>query len=271
MNFKKAGQALVERIAKIKRLYLLLDFDGTLTPIVSRPSQVKLLPKAKAILRKLSRMSGVKVAIISGRLLSDLEKRVRVSGVNYIGNHGLERRIRGVVDIDPYAIKFRGFVVQLVSELRRALQGLPGVLVEDKLYGVSVHYRNVAPKNIGRARRIFQSTWSNFTAGIFFRVKPGKKVWEARLAYGNSDKGKAVKALLGSVPEAAGGIWKTVYIGDDRTDEDAFKVLKKTDFAIRVGYDRCSRASYWLRSPDEVLDFLEQLIKARKRTGSPHV
>lgn len=271
MNLKKADQTLAEEIAKIKNIYLILDYDGTLTPIASRPSRAKLAPKMKALIRCLSVMPGIRIAVVSGRALSDLEKLVGLKSLDYVGNHGLERKIRGVAEIDPHAIRLRGFVAQLVKEMRRALKGIPGSIVEDKIYGLSVHYRNVRLHNIAKARRIFRHVWNDFSARIFFKVRPGKKVWEVRPTDGCSDKGKVIKLLRQSLP----GRWRRgtamVYAGDDRTDEDAFKVLNRPDFGIHVGHSARTSARYWLRSPGEVAIFLKRLMEARKRICSENV
>ncbi|MFA7255819.1 MAG: trehalose-phosphatase [Candidatus Omnitrophota bacterium] len=271
MRPQKIDPSLIKQIAGIRNLCIVLDYDGTLTPIVSRPSQAKLASGVRATLGVLSEMPGIRAAILSGRSLNDVERLVGIDSLDYVGNHGLERKIRSVVSLDPYAVKFREFISQLTEDLKRSLKNIPGILVEDKTYSLSVHYRNVASKNIPKARRIFNKAWDDFSAKIFFRIKPGKKVWEVRPAYGCSDKGCAVGLLSGSVPKAQGKNSAIVYLGDDVTDEDAFKTLKRSDFSIRVGYNFRTAARYWLRSPAEVAVFLKQLIEARKRIFSDNV
>jgi trehalose-phosphatase len=259
------SRTAIEKIAKAPFLYLVLDYDGTLTPIVSQPSQAKLSSGMRGTLKILSGISGARVAILSGRSLNDVEKLVGLDSLDYVGNHGLERKIQSVVSLDPYAVRFREFIARFTEELKRSLREIQGILVEDKTYSLSVHYRNVAPKNIVKAHRVFEKAWENFSAKIFFRIKPGKKVWEVRPAYGCSDKGGAIELLSRSVFKAQRKGLALVYIGDDITDEDAFKTLKKSDFSIRVGYNSRTAARYWLRSPAEVAVFLKRLIEARKR------
>lgn len=271
MKAKKIDHSVIKKIAEVRNLYLVSDYDGTLTPIVSRPSQAKLPPKTESAIKGLLEFPGIKMAILSGRSLNDVEKLVGIDSLDYVGNHGLERKIQSVVSLDPYAAKFRDFILRFTEELKRSLKEIPGVLVEDKTYSVSVHYRNVASKNIAKAHRIFEKTWKDFSAKIFFRIKPGKKVWEVRPAYGYSDKGKALGLLSGSVPKTERKGLTLVYIGDDATDEDAFKVLKNSDFSIKVGCSSRTAARYWLRSPSEVTVFLKRLIEARKRMLRDHV
>jgi len=260
--------SVIKQIAGFKNLYLVLDYDGTLTPIVSQPPKAKLVSGVRAALRALSGMPGVKMAILSGRSLHDIEKLVGIESLDYVGNHGLERKIQSVVSVDPYASKFQEFIASLIRKLDMSLKGIPGILVEDKTYSLSVHYRNVKPKNIPGARKIFQKAWEEFSAKIFFRIKPGKKVWEVRPVYGCSDKGGALGLLFGAVPKAKRKDLTMVYIGDDATDEDAFKTLKSSDFPIRVGPSSRTAARYCLRSPAEVAFFLKRLIEVRKKDSA---
>lgn len=267
MKFKKIDHAVISRIAKNKRLYFVLDYDGTLTPIVNRPSLATLAPKTRKILKKLSELPAAKVAIVSGRSLNDLELLVGIEGLDYVGNHGLERKIQGAISVDPYAVRFRELIEAVTGEFSRAMKEVPGVMVENKIYSISVHYRNVAPKNIPKARRIFQKAWSDSQEKIFFMIRPGKKVWEVRPAYGCSDKGKTVELLRRSFSKEGQEDVAIICVGDDQTDEDAFKVLRDSDFAVKVGYGSQTCARYRLRSPDEVAGFLEQIIEARQKVS----
>jgi len=271
MKLKKINTAVTRRIAGEKNLYLVFDYDGTLTPIVSQPSQARLASGVRKMLEDLSGMPGIKVTVLSGRSLSDVEALVGLDSLDYVGNHGLERKIQGRVSLGPHALQFQEFIAGLTQKLKRSLKHIPGVLVEDKIYSLSVHYRNVGAKNILKIHAIFQKAWEEFSAKVFFRIRPGKKVWEVRPAYGCSDKGEALRFLSGSVAKAQRKEWALVYVGDDVTDEDAFKALKKSDFPIRVGSGLRTAARYSLKSPAEVAVFLKQLIEARKRIFPGHV
>ncbi|OQA56253.1 MAG: Trehalose-phosphate phosphatase [Candidatus Omnitrophica bacterium ADurb.Bin277] len=271
MRQKSPDSRVFKSIASLPRLLICLDYDGTLTPIVSRPSLARLSLQAKKTLAALARMPGLEVAVLSGRSLTDIEKLVGIKGLHYIGNHGLERKIGGVVDIDSYAIRFRGFILKLTEELRRALKTIPGVMIENKTYSLSVHYRNISSRDLPRARRIFRSVWSDFPAQIFFQIRSGKKVWEVRPVYGCSDKGKAVRLLIAALAGSGRGEMTTVYIGDDNTDEDAFSSLKNSDISIHVGNSSRTKARFRLRSSEDVLDFLQSVKKLRSKTGRKYV
>ncbi len=270
MKIKKIDDSVVKQLAKRRNIYFILDCDGTLTPIVRQPSLAKLKTKTKTVLREISRLPGVRVAIVSGRSLSSLEKLFGLKSLHYVGNHGLEYRHLGVLRVDPAVAKLRGLIAQLAAHLKRAVKEIPGAMVENKIYGVCVHYRNVASEHFSQIRRIFQKEWKRFLQKHFFKVSPGKKIWEIRPMCGCSDKGKAVRSLLQCLPKSKRDAVTLVCIGDDRTDEDAFKVLRNTDFAIRVGRSSNTYARYWIKSSDEVLCFLEEFLRLKKGVCSNH-
>ncbi len=267
----KFNPSVMQRIAAAPLIYFILDCDGTLTPIVRQPSLARLKAKTKIVLRELSRLPGVRVAIVSGRSLSSLEKLFGLKGLHYVGNHGLEYKHLGVLKIDSAVAKLRGLIAQLAAQLKRAVKEIPGAMVEDKIYGVCVHYRNVASKHFSTMRRIFQKEWKRFPQKHFFKVSPGKKIWEIRPKCGCSDKGKAVRFLRQCLPKSKRDAVRLVCIGDDRTDEDAFKVLKSSDFAIRVGYSSKTHARYWVKSSDDALLFLEEFLHLKKGACSRDV
>lgn len=271
MKLEKIDRVVINRIVGVKHLYFVLDYDGTLTPIVNQPSLAKLASNTREILKELSKLPAVKVAIVSGRSLNDLELLVGIDGLDYVGNHGLERKIQGSVSVDPYAARFRELVEVVTGEFSRAMKEVPGVMVENKTYSVSVHHRNVVPKNIPKVRRIFQKVWNDSQVKIFFMVRPGKKVWEVRPSYGCSDKGKTVELLRQSLSKTEREDTAIICIGDDQTDEDAFKVLRDSDFTVKVGYGTQTHARYWLKSPGEVAAFLKKIIKTRQRVFPKNV
>lgn len=254
-------------IASSPNLLICLDYDGTLTPIVSRPFLARLHPRVRSALKKLSEMPGVKIVIMSGRALGDLEKQVGLKGLGYVGNHGLERNIGGHPEIDSHAIQFRGFILKLTEALRRAMKDIPEVLIENKTYSASIHYRSLSPSAVAKVRRIFRDVWSNFPAKVFFKIRSGKKVWEVRPRQGCSDKGQALQLILRSLTPVQRKGLTTVCIGDDKTDEDAFAVLRRSDVAIYVGKSQWTIARYRLRETGAVLDLLEKIKSIRQKVA----
>jgi len=254
--------AIASQMRTAGHILLLSDYDGTLTPIVERPELAVMPARNRSLLQCLARLPGVTVGIISGRALNDLIERVGIDGLIYAGNHGLEIRGPGLRFVNPVADELRPILNVLHHALSSALGTLKGVFVEHKGLGLSVHYRlaEVPRELIEEAvRRVVGS----MPAGAQTLTTDGKKVIEIRPAAG-WDKGRAVKLLMkryGKGGRRSGLL--PIYLGDDRTDEDAFKVIAAygPGISIRVGEpDALSSARYFVTSVEEVSVFLESLL-----------
>lgn len=211
----------------------------------------------RAIIETLVQRADTRVAFISGRGLHDLAGRVAIEGAFYAGNHGLEIEGPGVQRMHEQAAAARGSMAALADRLRAALADIPPATVEDKGATLSVHYRRVADDDsAAEVRRIVRSC-TDRTSGL--RVTDGKKVVEIRPDV-DWHKGRAL-AFLRTTIEQRFGPAPALFIGDDRTDEDAFRVLGDGDWAIVVGDppppDTCARAR--LRDTDDVAGFLRAL------------
>ena len=246
------------RIRNTKNLFLLLDYDGTLTPIVSRPELANCPPIVRRYLERLRDLPGVYLAIISGRSLEDVQEKVGVSGITYVGNHGLEiqnpagRHKKGLTPVRKRELN------RITQNLRNSLKDIPGILIEEKGPILSVHYRNVPGK---LSPRVIQAVKAEaHRTKDRWKMALGKMVSEIRP---NVDfhKGKAVRELLKT---SSPGLLP-IYLGDDHTDEDAFRVLKGWGISVYVGSGTFPlMADFFLQSPDEVQEFLSRCYAARK-------
>lgn len=246
------------RIRRAERVALLLDFDGTLSPIARRPDIPRLSPSRRKVLQDLGRDGRIVVGIISGRGLRDLRHRVGIHGLYYAGNHGLELTGPGIRFIHPEAVTARPLLRRIGTELGKRLKGVEGILVENKTLSLSLHLRRVPPSHRSEARRLFTRTLKPYLIRGEVRVTRGKMVLEVRPAV-RWDKGSAVRLILGELRRSSRTIF-LCYLGDDETDEAAFRVLGERDLAVFVGgRKRGSAASYYLRDPGEVEDFLKRL------------
>src|SRR5437667_345376 len=133
-------------------LALLLDFDGTLAPIAPSPELAVLPDPVRETLRRLAGRRDVLVAVISGRSLDDIRRRVAVDGFVYAGNHGLEMATHGLVWTLPEAESTREAIAQICRRLRERLERVTGVLVEDKGLTASVHYRQTPLPQVEEVR-----------------------------------------------------------------------------------------------------------------------
>ncbi len=246
-----------------EHVLLLSDYDGTLTPIVGKPSDALLAAGMREKLSTLATRKNITVGIISGRGLAELKSMVDIQGIYYAGNHGMEIEGPGLSWVSPEAEEARAMMSSLAGELAAALQETAGVIIEDKGLGLSVHYRLVAPGQEGNVIETFHLMTGPLAEAGKIKITSGKKVLEVRPPI-DWYKGKAVEAIRREIVK----LLKlkevmTIYLGDDRTDEDGFKVLRIPEgWGIYIGGDNPdSAASYHLDSPADVEALLTRLLE----------
>jgi len=244
-------QNIQVRIQRARNLFLFLDYDGTLTPIVSRPELALCPSEVKGYLENLRDLPGVSLAIISGRSIEDVREKVGVSGITYVGNHGLEIENPAGRHKKILASARKRELKRITQDLQNSLKKIPGILFEDKGPILSVHYRNVPQKFFMQVPQIVEAELQQWRKR--WKMASGKKVLEIRPNI-NFNKGKAVKEILKTFPSQQ---LLPIYLGDDQTDEDAFRVLKGQGISVFVGMGKLSsEADFFLKSPDEVQEFL---------------
>jgi trehalose-phosphatase len=213
-------------------------------------------------LEKLRDLSGIYLAIISGRSIEDVREKVGVSGITYVGNHGLEIENPAGRHKKMLASDRREELQRITQNLQDSLKKIPGILFEDKGPILSVHYRNVPQKFFTQVPQIVEAELQQWRKR--WKMASGKKVSEIRPNI-NFNKGKAVKEILKAFPSQQ---LLPIYLGDDHTDEDAFRVLKGQGISVFIGMGKLSsEADFFLKSPDEVQEFLFRCQEAR-RAGS---
>jgi trehalose 6-phosphate phosphatase len=259
--------AWAERWKRTDRMVLLLDFDGTLAPIVERPEAAGMPARTREIVERLIARPGLEAAIVSGRGLADARKLAALDGVAYAGNHGMEIEGPGIHRIHPEAASARPSLVSVIRQLEPRLAGIPGALLEDKGLTLSIHYRLVDRDQVGRVRALVRDA---VAADPRLRITEGKEVLEVRPAV-DWHKGRAVEFLLDSTrPPAEAPI---VYIGDDTTDEDAFRAVRRWQGGegVIVGDPLPDRtwATAFVGTPAEVADLLELLLRNAPMRPAP--
>ena len=234
------------------RLAVFLDYDGTLTRIVSHPEDAWLSDSMRQTLRSLA--ARVPVAILSGRDLDDVRGRVHVDGIVYAGSHGFDIAGAGGLRRELGAA-YLAVLDAAESELREALDEIPGAQLERKHFSVAAHYRNV---NENEAFKVALAVDAVTAKHRELRKMGGKKVYEL-LPDIDWNKGKAVLWLLETLGLERRNVLP-IYIGDDRTDEDAFRAIEKRGVAILVSEQpQITAASYWLNNPEDVELFLQKV------------
>ncbi|MEW6299633.1 MAG: trehalose-phosphatase [Thermodesulfobacteriota bacterium] len=246
--------------ARLKRhqLALFLDYDGTLTPIVRRPEDATLSEQMRSVLRQLA--GRCTVAIVSGRDRQDAEGMVRVEGLVYAGSHGFDiRGPHGLVMQHEGAEQRLPELDAAERQLRARTAAIAGARVERKRFAIAVHYREVADDDDVQQVEGVVDEVCRAHRGL--RKKGGKKVFELQPDV-EWDKGRAVLWLVQSLGLDKPGV-AVVYIGDDVTDEDAFRALRQRDagIGIRVAApDSSTEAAYYLRDCEDVREFLQLLL-----------
>jgi alpha,alpha-trehalase len=234
-----------------------LDYDGTLTPIVSRPDLAILADSMRGVLASLARRATV--AVVSGRDVGDVREMVGLEGIYYAGSHGLDIvgpdgnpvRPKRMGDPERYQPSLAG----AEEELRRRLGSVDGVILERKRLALAVHFRLVAEDLVGSVEKTVVET-STFYPDL--RVTTGKKVLELRPDL-DWDKGRALLWLMSELGLDTAEV-TPVYLGDDDTDEDAFLVLRRAGIGVVVGRDGPPTHARWaLEDTEEVAMFLDGL------------
>ncbi|XP_019178013.1 PREDICTED: probable trehalose-phosphate phosphatase 1 isoform X2 [Ipomoea nil] len=265
--------------AKGKQIVVFLDYDGTLSPIVSDPDKAFMSAPMRSAVHDVARH--FPTAIISGRGRDKVFGFVELDEVYYAGSHGMD--IMGpATQVKSYDAKYQTRTVdkkgneisvfqpahdflplieKMLGELREATCDVKGAFIEDNRFCISVHYRQVLEKDYALLEKKVHAILSNYPK---FHVTIGKKVLEIRPSI-KWNKGHALLYLLEALgfSDSSSNVFP-FYIGDDKTDEDAFKVLKSRAQGCPIIVSSVAKetmASYSLRDPLEVLSFLNRLAR----------
>ncbi|KAH7683506.1 HAD-superfamily hydrolase subfamily IIB protein [Dioscorea alata] len=214
-------------------------------------------------------------AIVSGRCRDKVYSFVRLAELYYAGSHGMDIKgpMKGpkntksktkAVLFQP-ASEFLPMINEVFKTLLETTKSTPGAIVENNKFCVSVHFRCVEEKKWSSLAEQVRSVLKEYPK---LRITQGRKVLEIRPTI-KWDKGKALEFLLESIGFANCDHVLPVYIGDDRTDEDAFKVLRDRGQGIGIlvsKFPKDTNASYSLREPTEVMDFLHRLVDWKRNS-----
>ncbi|EQB63077.1 MAG: hypothetical protein RBG1_1C00001G0656 [candidate division Zixibacteria bacterium RBG-1] len=246
----------LHKIKAGQKFALFLDFDGTLVPIQKDPAKCFLSEKVKEQLRLITRSKYCYLSILSGRSLSDIRKRVGIRTIYYGGNHGLDISGPGVRYTHPKALKAESIIKGVKQQLKKEIKGIGGAWLEDKKFTLSLHFRSVKKEGIPFVKNIFDKTVAEFLEKKSLAEIKGKKVLEL-VPEVSWDKGTAVLWILQRLKDNS----LSIYIGDDQTDETAFKALSKRGITIRIGSSKRTFADYYLKGHWEVSQLLKQIQK----------
>ena len=241
--------ALWERLRR-EPLFIGLDYDGTLTPIVDRPEDALLAPEMRETLAQV--IARGPLALVSGRDLADLRRFVQLDGLLYAGSHGFDMALPpGSPEPPVPGVSYLGNLDEAETLLRAALAPIPGTRVERKRYAIAAHYRQAG---VDAAPAVQFAVEAARRPGL--KVTDAKMVLELRPAV-DWHKGAAFRWLQ----QALAPRTLPIFIGDDATDEDAFRALP-AGITARVGEGKVPTAArYALASPAEVYSFLTAILE----------
>ncbi|XP_051124334.1 probable trehalose-phosphate phosphatase E [Andrographis paniculata] len=260
-----------------KQIVVFLDYDGTLSPIVDDPDRAFITSEMREAVRNVAKF--FPTAIVSGRCRAKVYSFVRLSELYYAGSHGMD--IKGPARGNRCRKGNQSLLCQpareflpMIDEINKALMErvghIAGAKVENNKFCLSVHYRCVEEKQWGELAEQVKLVIKDYPR---VKLSQGRKVLEIRPVI-EWDKGNALEFLLESLGYAESDNVLPVYIGDDRTDEDAFKVLRERGQGLGILVSKNPKetnASYSLQEPIEVMEFLKRLVEWKKLScGCPY-
>ena len=243
---------LFDHLDKMPRenIFLFLDYDGTLTPIAESPDKAIISMAMHNIIIKLNEL--MPVAVVTGRSISNINNILNIKNIICAGNHGAEIWDgKKLVSGEQFA-EARKDLAWIVAELNETLTPIKGVIIEDKGITASVHYRMVSQEDLCKMINRFWSIADSYKKT--FAITSGKKVFEVR-PHDIWNKGDAVKWIWDRFDKNR----IPVYIGDDQTDEDAFKAIKGKGIGISIG--KSDAADYYLETQEEVKRLLQWIVR----------
>jgi len=256
-----ASSTILERLMAAyhrgERLVLVFDYDGTLTPLVAHPSLAHLDPALRDVLVRLAATPRVTVGLVSGRGLDDLVGMVGLEGLSYGGSTGLELELAGERRIPTEALESRALLDALRAASEICLAAYPGAWVENKPFGFTVHYRQLAPDRIEPLRAEMATLLEPPAARL--RVLDGPMAIEVVPAI-ERDKGTALRAIVahsGNEPATV------LYAGDAANDAHALAAAAELGgIALGVGPEPPAVANYRLPDPAALTELLVALAEA---------
>ncbi len=248
-------EAFWKKVAAAKKRALMLDYDGTLAPFtVDRDCAVPYPGVREAIIELMEQ--GTRIVVISGRRAMEVNSLLRTTHIPEIwGLHGFEKQMPdGSVAVGASSSGERSAIVR-AAETARELAGEPAV--EQKLSGVAVHFRAMSPNDAEMIKGALVAKWKEL--GIFrsFTVREFDGGIEMRLWW--VTKANAVLSVLSGADEGRAA----AYLGDDDTDEDAFRAIKGKGLGVLVRPEfRETEAEAWIRPPEELMQFFGRWLAA---------
>ena len=253
--FSETGLARFNEIVK-PGLLCAFDFDGTLAPIVKQPENAQL---SVALMQRLQVLSVyAPVAIITGRSLDDIRGRVGFETDFMIGNHGIEGLPGWEARAENYRQLCRIWHENLADGIAAGAAADLGLQIENKTYSLSVHYR--LARDVSQAELFLRQLFERLVP--IPRIVAGKYVFNL-VPQDADDKGSALEQLM-----QISGARSVIYVGDDVTDEDVFKLQRDDLLSVRVGRANVSAAQFHLQRRHDMANLIDEMIRRLRGTDA---
>lgn len=245
------------KIDETDAILLLLDYDGTLVSFRNRPQDVVTSDKVKIVLTSLLKNPKFTVVIVSGRTLHEIKQLLDIDGLSFVALHGLQIEL---ANGKSYSKQIDSNIRSILEKIKEAseykFKDEKGIYLEDKKLTLAFHYRLITEEKINDAIEKFLEIVKTVDTDKSLELIHGAKVVEVRPKGWN--KGKVVELIYTSY---ASKKVLPIYIGDDSTDEDAFRAIGNRGITVFVSNNsnQSTAAQYWLKDPDDVLKFLKTL------------
>jgi len=249
---------LIQSFSKSERRLLLLDYDGTLSPLRPIPSQASPDETLKTLMNNLTKDERNHVVVISGRDRHTLQDWLGDYPIDFVAEHGVWYKENGQ-DWRMVEDLMQSWKEEIQPILELYVDRTPGSFIEHKEYSLVWHYRK-AEMGLGeiRARELITNL-QYLTSNMDIHILEGNKVVEIKNAGVN--KGKAALRWIGRDE------WDFIFAaGDDWTDEDIFKVMPENAYSVKVGMDTTD-ARFTIKSCDDMRNLLSSMSKEAERTS----
>lgn len=271
----------IESMLRGKNLALFLDYDGTLTPIVSRPEMAVISDSNRQLVKDIS--NRFSTSIVTGRNMSTIKNFLKLDGkLNFAASHGFDIQIHPMHKSNSEPVtdeiiskqvgqEYLPYLKEAYDMIHQRIADFEGATVENNIFSLSIHYRNCKPERfdeiVSQLESFIDEIVYNRFSGNLKKTK-GKKVFEIRPMV-EWHKGKAVSYLLNLMTSQEQFTKEEIcpiFIGDDVTDEDAFHALQVSfgsENSVRIlvsPYRRETAANFWVKSTEEVSALLQKIL-----------
>ncbi|MGM0603668.1 MAG: trehalose-phosphatase [Bacillota bacterium] len=254
----KRVKKLKKKIKTAENIFLFLDYDGTLAPFCENPADADVFPGITEELLRIKQKPGIYISLISGRELSNLKSMFYLEGINYAGSHGMEIEFSFLEQVIYPVYKkneLRSVFNKIFSNLKEEIN--ENIRIEDKGFAAAFHYNNDREKAL--LEKKLKTELEKFSSANL-EIISGRQVAEIRPT--GWHKGRAVNFIADKLKEQYNlNSSYNIYLGDDRTDEDAFKMVEDgLSIYVQNNGDLKTSAEYYLHNPEEVYWFLKNLL-----------